>query len=389
MLESVQGAAPPPRTSTDDIIATARRMRTRRTVGAAAGGTAAVLAVMVAAVAGFTGPSATVPTAGSPSAPAASAAGPEFQPIPSVAELLPPADTRTPLLSLPTSFRTVLGEYRIDGYRIGPAGQVTPDFQELPVYRDGETWRGDDGRDYPMSDGLLTFYRPGVYQPKKLGAEEPSAPWGTAYPVTVAGRPGIAREMSYGLTAGSSAAPGEQRYTRTAIAWQYRLDAWATYVPRPLQGSRPWQDGLDIGAAVTAKPVRPVTAPYRLGFVPAGWQVIAATATPATVSSTLSEVYLHRGPVAADARGAKVDISGPNVRIAVFHGDPKSAKLRGRDGVHCHSPVASCTIVRGDHFIEVEGRFAEGLGEADIRRIVDGLTPVDIADRDAWVPVSG
>ena len=384
VLASAQDPAPPPRTSTDDIIATARRIRARRMTAAATGGAAVAVAVVVAAVAGLGGPSASMPTAGAPSAAAPSSAPlPEFRPVPSVADLLPDATTSQPQLTLPAGFTTVLGEYRVGEYRIGPAGQVTAGFQELPVYRDGQVWQGEDGRDYPLSDATITFYRAGVYDPARLGAEEPDATWSEAFGVSVAGRPGIGREMAYGSTVVGAAGP--DRYVRTALAWQYAKDSWATYVPRPLDGSRPRADAVRIAAAVTAEPARQVRVPYRLGHLPAGWQVVAATETPDRVSTTISEVYLHAGPVAGEARAGKVDIAMPGVRIGVFHGDPKNPQIRGKDGAHCYR--AACTIVRGDYFIDVEGRFAEGLGEADVQRLVNGLRPVAIADRGAWVPV--
>ncbi|MGK5683395.1 SigE family RNA polymerase sigma factor [Actinoplanes sp. URMC 104] len=52
--------------------------------------------------------------------------------VPSVTELLPGADTTTPLLTLPQGWSTVLGEYRAGKYRIGPVGQVTASSRSCP-----------------------------------------------------------------------------------------------------------------------------------------------------------------------------------------------------------------------------------------------------------------
>ncbi len=65
---------------------------------------------------------------------------------------------------------------------------------------------------------------------------------------------------------------------------------------------------------------------------------------------------------------------------------PESGEIRGKDGVHCYSPQPACTLVSGDYFIDVDGR-AGGLPETEIRQIVDGLDPADLADQDDWVPV--
>jgi hypothetical protein len=366
VLESVQDTAPAPRTTTDDIIATARRMRARRTAAVVTGGTAAFLAVVVAAAIGLRTPAAEVP---------------------SVADSVPVS-----LLTLPDKFSTVLGEYRVGPYQIGPVGAVTAGYQELPVYRDGQTWDGDNGQSYPLSDGMITFYRSGGYDPDALGAEEPSGTFGAAFPVTVAGRPGIGREMSYSTSVAAGvvyAAPTvlPDRYVRTALAWQYAPRAWATYVPQLLRRTESTQDALRIAAEVTPQPARQIRMPYRLGFLPDGWQAVAVTESTTKMSDVVSEVFLHDGPLPKTKRVAKVDIRLPSVHIVVMRGQPKDEKIRGRDGVHCYSPQPACTLIVGGYFIDVDGRFSGSLSETDVRQIVLGLTPVDIADHAAWVPV--
>jgi hypothetical protein len=362
VLESVQDTAPAPHTTTDDIIARARRMRARRTAATVTGGAAAIVAVVVAAVA----------TLGAPPA-----EGP------------PAADSvQSSLLTLPDGFRTVLGEYRVGPYQIGPVGAVTAGYQELPVYRDGQTWDAQDGQRYPLPDGTITFYRAGVYNPDTLGTEEPRATYGATFPVAVAGRPGIGREVSY--TRGQAFGMPETsptKYVRTELAWQYAPKTWATYVPQLNLQTQPTQDALDIAAAVTPQPARPIRLPYRLGVIPDGWQPVAVTEATTKISSEVSDLYLHKGPVPKSALATKVDIRLSDVvEIVVMKGQPKDDKIRGKDGVHCYSPSPACTIVLGDYFIDVEGRFS-GLSETEVHQIVDGLTPVDIANHSTWVPV--
>jgi hypothetical protein len=244
-----------------------------------------------------------------------------------------------------------------------------------------------------LSDGTITFYRAGVYNPDKLGAEEPSARFGATFPVTVAGRSGIGREMSYSAdqaTGVTSDTPTVQpdRYVRTVLAWQYASKAWATYIPRLLRRSGSTQDAVRIAAAVTPAPARPIRLPYRLGFLPDGWQPVAVTENTTKISDMLSEVFLHDGPVPRGDLAGPVDIRLPSVHIVVMKGTPKDEKIRGKDGVHCYSTPA-CTVVLGDYLIDVDGRFSGSLSQTDVRQIVLGLKPVDIADHNAWVPVGG
>jgi hypothetical protein len=350
-------------------------MRARRTGIAVTGGAAAVLAIVVAATAGLGAQAPGTPTAAAQSRTAGP--GPSAGPLPGS------------LLTPPDMFSTVLGEYRVGPYKIGPVGAVTAGFQELPVYRDGQTWDDDDGNRYPLSDGMITVYRPGVFNPDTLGADEPTDwAFGAAFPVTVAGREGIGREVSEARPgAGASSAPAvpQDRHVRTALAWQYEPGAWATYVPRFLLRSETTEEAVRVAAAVTPKPDRQVRVPYRLDFLPAGWQTVAVTETTTKLSNLVSEVFLHKGPIpAADLRN-RVDIRLAGVHIVVMKGEPKNGEIRGKDGVHCYAQPA-CTLVSGDYFIDVDGRGSD-LSGTDVRKIVDGMQTVDLADQDAWVPV--
>jgi hypothetical protein len=42
---------------------------------------------------------------------------------------------------------------------------VTAGCQQLPVYLDGETTKEESDRSYKLSDGMITAYQPGVYNP--------------------------------------------------------------------------------------------------------------------------------------------------------------------------------------------------------------------------------
>ncbi|GGL09976.1 hypothetical protein [Mangrovihabitans endophyticus] len=375
VLASVQDAPPTPQTTTDDIIARAGRIRTRRMAVAATGSAATVLAVLIAAATALGG------TGGGQHSPVPYPAGPAV------------GTQFTP----PDGFRTVFGEYRTGAYRIGPVGQVTATYQRVPVYRDGQTWQGDDGRTYPLTDGMLTFYQPGVYDPGKLGTGNPAFTYGPTFDVTIAGQPGFGREItpqpyaSAGVQIGESQAPEDVTH-RTVLAWQYAPDAWATFTPEN-ERNVSTAEAVQIASAVTAKPARQLRVPYRLGFVPEGWQVVAVTQTPETVSTSVSELWLHDGPVPQADADQPIDLGFPGVRIAVMKGDAKDPDINGKDGVHCYPAAKGCTVIDGDYLVDISGRDIEdktsGASAAEVRKIAEGMRLGDLTDQSTWNPVTG
>ncbi|MEU4240796.1 hypothetical protein [Actinoplanes sp. NPDC026619] len=344
VLESGRQTPPPPFTSTDDIIRRAGRIRLRRSL--AAGG--AAVAVALAAIGG----------------------GLLVGKGPGDNQIL----TAAPL---PAQFRTVFGEYRTGPNQIGPIGQVTTEYQRLPVYRDGLTWDDDQGRSYPLTDGAITFYQPGVFDPAALGSEDFGTTFGPAFAVTVGGKQGIGKLMTY-------ATPHSDRSTRTALAWQYEPGAWATYVPAARETSASTADAIRIADAVKPGASHEVKVPYRMTFVPDGWQTVAAEETTTKYSNVLSDVYLYDGPLPGPG---PVDVRLDGVHLLLMRGLPKDGAVRGKDGVHCY-PVPACTVVLGDYFIDVDAR-TSGLSPATVRQIVDGLKPVDFTDHSTWLPVGG
>lgn len=360
-------------------------MRARRTAGIVTGSAAACLAVVATAVLGLGGPPSATDT--------------------------PVADApQTSLLTLPDQFSTVLGEYHAGGYQIGPVGAVTAGYQELPVYRDGQTWQDETGKKYPLSDGMITIYRAGVFNPESFGSKQPipaastaaianaQEKYGPASSVTVAGRPGVAHELWYPRQQafGEELSPPtkDDGYVRTTLAWQYAPDAWATYVPDMIARSDSRQDAITIAEAVTPQPDRQLRVPYKLGFLPEGWQTISVTESTTKESRAVSEVYLHKGAIAKADQATKVNLGMRGVvHIFVLNGHPNDEN-KGTPidptfrGVRCAAEVASCQVILdGGYYVDLDARDA-GLSNAEVRRIAEELQPVKIADRDAWVPVT-
>ncbi|MET0491801.1 MAG: hypothetical protein ABW000_01590 [Actinoplanes sp.] len=387
VLESAQEPGPAPRTSTDDIIARAGRMRARRTAGVITGSAVACLAVVVTAVAGLGG------LGGSPSTTADQAA----------------EAPQTSQLTLPDQFKTVFGEYHVGPWQIGPVSAVTAGYQELPVYRDGETWQNDAGTKYPLTEAKITFYRAGVFDPDKFGVKTPipaastaaienaQEKYGQTYQVTVAGRPGLGSDLWYPSrqAVGTEFTPPTKNdgYVRTTLAWQYEPGAWATYVPDMIRRSDSRQDAIKLAEAVTPQQEKQLRVPYKLGFFPEGWQTASVIDNPAEISDAVSGVFLHKGAIPEADQARPVDGGVPGmVRIVVIKGhpndshkgDPIDKKFRG---TKCETDVPACKVIMDGYFIDLDG-WDTGLSTADIHKIAEELQPVNVADRDAWVPVT-
>jgi hypothetical protein len=369
VLKSVQDTAPPPHTTADDIIGKAERIRGRRVAAAVAGGVVACVAVTATAVAGLGAPS-----TGGQSA-AAPPAGPSAQPSASA-----PVSSAAPIQ--PADFSTTLADYRVGSYKIGPAGQVAPGYQEIPVYRDGQTWEAPDGTKYPLAQATITTYRPGVYDPATFGGVgDASLVIGEPYPVSVNGKSGIGRDWIYL----SPVEPGK-KYIRASLAWEYASDAWATLIPGYHTSDLSRADAAKIAAGLTTGSRRELRVPYRFGFLPDGWRPVAVTQNGAKISSELSKVFLHKGPLTESA-AAKIDEVFPHsAMVTVSKGDLKDDSIRGKNGLHCRTGSGSCAIVQGDYLVSVAA-LSPGLPDADLRRIAQGLRLLDLTDQKTWVPL--
>ncbi|XVV15263.1 hypothetical protein ACQP2X_13230 [Actinoplanes sp. CA-131856] len=379
VLESVQEGAPPPRTSAADIIARAQRVRSRRRWAAAAGAGGAA-AVTVALITVLTG---AAPQAALPDAPAAA-------PTPSRA-------VAVKSFSQPTGLGFTIGETRVGRWTIGPAGTATSGYQQIPVYRDGKTLE-TDGVAYPYPDGTLTFYRPGVYDIEDFGVTTWSdATFGPARSVTIGGRPGVERELTYSLPdvgdlrAKMKANPKlrlndpsikRQTFSRTAFAWRFDGSAWATFLPGTAREPLSRAESLAIVEAVRPGPAEPARVPYTFGWLPAGWKVIAAQQSPTDMPS---QVLLDQK---APNGKQEWDDFASGGRLTIWRGKPKTANAP-RDGANlkCVDINGYCTLViDGTHFAEFE-RLGKRLSMDDVRRILRGLTFASVADQSRWNPL--
>ena len=236
---------PPLRVSIEDIVASGRRVqRRRRRAGLAAG-------VAMAAVAAVAVTTALVPTRNRPEQESAAVAA-------SSSPVVTRAAATGPLLADPL-------EFTFAGYSVGPVHVQDPivagnAYQIAAVTVDGTT----DGRHpgklterrtaKPRLDATLTLYRPGAYAVQRLTG---------AVSTTIAGHRALSAEHHQ--------SPGPWFKT---LAWEYAPNAWAVLDSSADRADLPTMRQLEATVAkLTGAPARPVTVPFTMGYVPAGYDV--------------------------------------------------------------------------------------------------------------------
>jgi hypothetical protein len=371
VLKSVAEAPPPPHTTTDDIITRARRRRTGRSV-AMSGALVACVAVAVTVLPrlGPAGTDGTMPAA-QPTAPMASFSAP------------PAAPTGAPLPVKRIDFRTNLGEYRVGAFQIGPATTVTEGYTELPVYHDGSTWENELGEKFPLTVATITVYREDVYDPSTFGgAGDTSLTIGDQYPVTVGGRDAIGRDWTYG-----SPVDAAKKQTVAALAWQWADNSWATFLPSYGGPGMSRDQVATIAARLTTTAERDLKVPYRLGYLPKGWQAVSVQQIEAKYGMSESVVFLHQGALTDPA--TRVDAVLPGHLVIGVMQKPKPGEKNEhstKPGVQCAPDQQTCSVVHGDYLVTFGG-YGNVLSESQIRRIAGELDLRNPADPSSWVKV--
>lgn len=369
-MKSVQEAPPPPHTTTDHIIARAHRTRTRRRAALGGGALVACLAVAVTVLPRMSpaGTGGAFPAA-QPSAPAAS-----FSPPPAT-----PTDAPLPVRKI--NFGTNLGQYRVGAYQIGPATKVTEGYTELPVYHDGSTWQNQLGEKFPLAVATVTVYADSVYDPGTFGGVgDTQLTIGEPYTVRVKGRKAIGRDWSYG-------SPQDGGTTVPALAWQWADDSWATFLPSFGGPSMSRDQVARIAAGLTTTTRRDLKVPYRLGYLPKGWQAVSVEQNAAKYGMSDSVVFLHPGPLADPA--TRVDAVLPGHLVIGVMRKPKPGEKNEHStepGVQCSVAAESCSVIHGDYLVTVGG-YGNVLSPDQIRQVATELELRDPAQPGSWVKV--
>jgi hypothetical protein len=258
---------------------------------------------------------------------------------------------------------------------------------------------------YPFPEGFILLYRPGAYDIKQFGvAETPSDRFGPAKDVTVAGRPGIERQLTYKLPvladmraklrANPRLKPNDpsiktELFTRTAVAWKFDGTAWATFVPWTSRPPLSRDDTLAIVEALEPQAAQPIRAPYTFGWLPAGWRATAAEQYAADDSDTVSTVYLDKKlPTGADLVYPTDNYPGGG-QLRIYQGKPKTSNAPATGGsMKCTDVNGYCTMtVDGEHFAEFQ-KVGKGLSMDDVRHILRELKFTKLADQSTWKPLT-
>jgi hypothetical protein len=374
LLQAAKADAPPMRHTVDDIVADGRRRRGRRRVGWA-GGTSAVLVAVVAA-------SVAVPQL--VSRPTHGAAGPAA-PASSTAASPTAAAFRYPDALFAYGFRG----YTVGHFEVSTPILVTPGYQEAYVRKDGEVLNlyGDNGTKKgivvataPGYSGMLTVYRPGVFQPTRfLKAEK----------IQVHGRPGY-----YGADITYRDSSNEP-HPRPALAWQYADNAWAVVSNlTPTVYSK--ADLIQVAEGLTGSVAYPATVAFKASWVPSGYVLTSAGGSddyPNGGPEMVSSVRLVRTRPSYRDLTQTVDASQagtPTIRIALY---PKAwadaTHLKPGVPAYCNPGNRDlCFRMTPDGNYLAEVFSSGGLSQTELRRILDNLTFAAVDNPSAWYPVT-
>ena len=352
---------PPLGVSADDIVASGRRVQRRRRAGLAAG----LAMVAVAAVAVTT--TALVPARQRTGKEAASAAVPSSRAVTKTAA--------GPLLADPI-------EFTFSGYSVGPVHVQNPivagnAYQIAAVTVDGTTdsrhpGKVSDPRDAkPRLDATLTLYRPGAYAVQRLAG---------ATSTTVAGHRALKVEHH------QSRGP----WLRT-LAWQYAANAWAVLDSNADRADLPTMRQLEAtAAALTGAAARPVTVPFRLSYVPAGYDVFAVgdhmTGSLDAVGGPSATEY--SGLFFAKSGLPRTGLLGPydNMMPGAFEImiSANTPDAPGTPG--CDSGLCTRLADGGKVSVEVASN-AGSLSKAETMRVLDGIRLTDVHDAGTWLDI--
>lgn len=355
LLTEARGDLPPTGLDIDEITRRGRRT-VRRRRWAAVGATAAVALAVASAV----------PLVRDVTRPAPAATGPA---------------TVSPAPALTFTF----GGYAVGDYRVADPVQVTPGYEVAPVWRDHAAVVDAPGGT-SLVVGSVTVYRAGAFDPAEFRA-------GTA--VVVNGRPGWQRTFA------GSAKAGAATVSKPALAWEYAADAWVV-----VRSAGAGTFGLAAGQVRTladrfAENRRAVaTLPYRMGYVPAGYRLVAAGSSdladvPDTALGRVSQAYLVRGGMSFQRLSDPIELGYDGVRAGLSI----AVSRKEIGGAHPRPVVTTCkqsgagaycdlSVPHSDYYVEVAD-LSKRLSVAEVKAVTDGLTFADPAEPGGWYPAVG
>ncbi len=365
LFRSASGDLPPAPFTVDDITARGRRRRRRRTVlsGVAVAGVVAVVATAIPYAQG------------------------QREAPPKPVDVVAPPATVAP-------FTTTVRGFTVDqDFTVEASAEITPGYESARVVRPHATDIGAPGG-IKQQSGVLTVYRPGVFDPSR---------YATGTPVTVGGRTARTQVFDQDIQI-----PDPRNLDKTvphtmrlpSVAWLYAADAWATVTAT--------NDGRYYGmtaAQVLAVAEKfapnaggpPAAAPYRIGSLPPGWQIASVGSDDVTVLATgtgaVSSVVLARDDLSFTRLTGRVDLSrgilvsvqkngteGP-YRHPFTH--PGCRERTGGEGAFCDRAIGS-----SGYYAEVADRSGTLTG-VQVDTLTQSLDFADPARTGTWIPVTG
>jgi hypothetical protein len=366
MLRDAKSDAPPPRYSVQDALTAGRRRQQRRRALWAGTGSAAVVLAVAGAVAvpqllpEGNGKSTTVTTGSTPSK-----AGTPVQ-----------APFAYPSAEFSGTFtKYTVGELTVEGTVL-----VTPGYQVAAITAPGkgQAYEDEKGGTYyaPNVIGHVVTYAKGAFDPAK------------AEKGTKAG-PGYfhAGEKQKPPKPGFPAPYADSTYT-----WRYAGDAWAQVI---VQGrlKYPAAKLASIATNLTAGTEAPVKVGFKLGYVPAGFTLGSAGTTSDYLESSFagtSYLRLIKGEFPYEKLTGTVgdpfivrDRQLPILSLQVYPAkeqkyDPPAA------GAYCPQE-GLCYRYTADKKFFVELNGGGFIGNAEMLKMLNGVTFADPADESTWV----
>jgi hypothetical protein len=354
LVDLATSQPPPARYTPDDIVAAGQRAERHRRGWTVAGSAAATVLAVIAAV--------TVPSlvASNPSAPSNTPAPPQ------VAD---PAPAAFPADAPPFTF--TFGAYRVGKLQVAKPIVVSTAYQIASIYADGLVTNDKPTDDQssaskeqpPTLWAYLTVYQPGAY--------DSSAP----------------------------AAPNRGNWANAqTIKWQYAPNAWAVITSKSTEANYPSKDELNQLAA-GLRPAEPAVAkvPFTMSYKPAGY--------------TLDEVGVHAMPGLngiANARGGDygsalfskpalpltgltepyggIDGNDPPGSFAVYVVPAGNSNQHASPGVSCMNGFCNKWVAGGS--VNVQVASGGRLTNAEMTRILNGITVGNVNDDSTWKPVT-
>lgn len=390
IVDAVTADEPPLSRTAEDIISAGRRAERRRRAGFASAGAAGLVAIAVGGV--FALPS----TGGGQN---------------------PPAGQGTAGTGTKAEAKWAAAEpftFTFQGYDAGKFHVQNPivtstAYQIASVYMDGritsdksvdssgeETQLDKDKKaghlkasDLPADKSIyayLTVYRPGAFDPAGIKNGKAGS---------VAGHKTVEANLPVGLDPKNEPVPGNK-----LLAWEYTGNAWAVVTSVSGDEADPsFADLTDLIAGLKPSTPQPATLPFRVGYLPDGYEPIqtGTHALPGLSGIAGAREGDYGGATFANPAPATTGLSAPfespdgmvKNSFSIFVTPSKSSNQQAQAGkTKCYTN-GFCNVWSADGKVQVQVA-AEATGanlpESELRKIAQSIKVANVANDSTWTP---